>query len=90
MNEKIMQGVVGLMFAFVAFLGSQLFAANNDIVRLNQAMNLLVTPDMQIVPSSKHSSHEVARAKLDAKIDSLARELSFTQKEINYIYEKFL
>tara|TARA_R110002012_G_scaffold194518_1_gene362311 strand:- start:490 stop:762 length:273 start_codon:yes stop_codon:yes gene_type:complete len=90
MSDKIIQGVMGLMFAFVAFLGSQLFAANNDIVRLNQAMNLLVTPDMQIVPSSKHSSHEVARAKLDAKIDSLARELQFTQKEINYIYEKFL
>ena len=90
MSDKIIQGVMGLMFAFVAFLGSQLFAANNDIVRLNQAMNLLVTPDMQIVPSSKHYSHEVERAKLEAKIEALVRELSFTQKEINYIYEKFL
>ena len=53
-------------------------------------MNLLVTPDMQIVPSSKHYSHEVERAKLEAKIEALVRELSFTQKEINYIYEKFL
>ena len=70
-----MNGVIGLMFAFVAFLGTQLFQANNDIVRLNQGMKLLVTPDMKIVPSGKHASHELARAKLDARIKALEWEV---------------
>ena len=75
MNDKIMNGVIGLMFAFLAFLGTQLFQANNDIVRLNQGMKLLVTPDMKIVPSGKHASHELARAKLDARITALERDV---------------
>lgn len=75
MSDKIMNGIIGLMFAFVAFLGTQLFSANNDIVRLNQGMKLLVTPDMKIVPSGKHASHELARAKLDARIKALEWEV---------------
>ena len=71
MNDKLMNGIIGLMFAFLAFLGSQLFQANNDIVRLKQGMNLLVTPDMRIVPSGKHASHELARVKLEARIKAL-------------------
>jgi len=89
MSDKIMQGVIGLMFAFVAFLGSQLFSANNDIVRLNQSMNLLVTPDMQIVPSSKHASHELARSKLDARITALEKDNEIIKDEISYMYETY-
>ena len=89
MNDKIMQGLVGLMFAFVAFLGAQLFSATNDIVRLNQSMNLLVTPDMKIVPSAKHSSHELARTILDARITALEKDNEIINDEINYMYKTY-
>jgi len=52
MNKQIVNGAIGLGFAFIAFLGSQLYMANNDIVRLNQAMKLLVTEDLQIRSST--------------------------------------
>lgn len=43
----------------------------NDIIQLKTKMNLLVTPQMTIVPSSKHASHELARERLKARIEAI-------------------
>ena len=68
------------MMGFLAFVGTKLFEANNDIVRLKQGMNLLVTPDMQIVPSGKHATHELARAKLTARLERIEDWIEYEKK----------
>lgn len=65
MNKQIVNGAIGLGFAFIAFLGSQLYMANNDIVRLNQAMKLLVTEDLQIRPSPENA---LERGRIESRV----------------------
>jgi len=65
MNKQIVNGAIGLGFAFIAFLGSQLYMANNDIVRLNQAMKLLVTDDLQIRPSPENA---LERGRIESRV----------------------
>ena len=65
MNKQIVNGAIGLGFAFIAFLGSQLYVANNDIVRLNQAMKLLVTEDLQIRPSPENA---LERGRIESRV----------------------
>ena len=65
MNKQIVNGAIGLGFAFLAFLGSQLYMANNDIVRLNQAMKLLVTDDLQIRPSPENA---LERGRIESRV----------------------
>ena len=65
MNKQIVNGAIGLGFAFIAFLGSQLYMANNDIVRLNQAMKLLVTEDLQIRPSPENA---IERGRIESRV----------------------
>jgi len=65
MNKQIVNGAIGLGFAFIAFLGSQLYVANNDIVRLNQAMKLLVTEDLQIRPSPENA---IERGRIESRV----------------------
>ena len=75
MEDKIKNGLLGLLFAFIAFLGQQLYQANNDIVRLNQAMKLLVTDDLQIRPSPENA---LERGRIESRVKvnvELLREL---------------
>ena len=75
MDDKIKNGLLGLLFAFIAFLGQQLYQANNDIVRLNQAMKLLVTDDLQIRPSPENA---LERGRIESRVKvnvELLREL---------------
>jgi hypothetical protein len=53
----------------------------NKIIALEIKMNLLVTPQMTIVPSNKHASHELARAKLDARIKSMEAWITHEEKK---------
>ena len=95
MNKQIVNGAIGLGFAFIAFLGSQLYMANNDIVRLNQAMKLLVTEDLQIRPSPENA---LARGKLEAltrvnaltidQIEERVKELKFEVQKIELRIER--
>ena len=93
MNKQIINGAIGLGFAFIAFLGSQLYMANNDIVRLNQAMKLLVTDDLQIRPSPENALErgriesrvkvnvEILR-ELDEKVKDLKQEIALIEIKI--------
>ena len=75
MDDKIKNGLLGLLFGFIAFLGQQLYQANNDIVRLNQAMKLLVTDDLQIRPSPENA---LERGRIESRVKvnvELLREL---------------
>ena len=82
MNKQIINGAIGLGFAFIAFLGSQLYIANNDIVRLNQAMKLLVTDDLQIRPSPENAL-ERGRIESRAKVNvEILRELEEKVKDL--------
>ena len=65
MQDHLTKGAFGLLFAFIAFLGSMLYTANNDIVRLNQAMRLLVDDRMQIIPSPENA---LERGRLESRI----------------------
>ena len=95
MNKQIINGAIGLGFAFIAFLGSQLYMANNDIVRLNQAMKLLVTDDLQIRPSPENA---LARGKLEAltrvnaltidQLEERVKELKFEVQKIELRIER--
>lgn len=95
MNKQILNGIIGLGFAFLAFLGSQMYQANNDIVRINQAMRLLVTEDLQIRPSPENA---LARGKLEAitkvnsitinQIEEKVRELKFELQKIELRIER--
>jgi hypothetical protein len=95
MNKQIVNGAIGLGFAFIAFLGSQLYMANNDIVRLNQAMKLLVTEDLQIRPSPENA---LARGKLEAltrvnaltidQLEERVKELKFELQKIELRIER--
>ena len=95
MNKQIVNGAIGLGFAFIAFLGSQLYMANNDIVRLNQAMKLLVTDDLQIRPSPENA---LARGKLEAltrvnaltidQLEERVKELKFELQKIELRIER--
>ena len=95
MNKQIVNGAIGLGFAFLAFLGSQLYMANNDIVRLNQAMKLLVTDDLQIRPSPENA---LARGKLEAltrvnaitidQLEERVKELKFELQKIELRIER--
>jgi hypothetical protein len=82
MNKQIVNGAIGLGFAFIAFLGSQLYMANNDIVRLNQAMKLLVTDDLQIRPSPENA---IERGRIESRVKvnvELLRELEEKIKDL--------
>jgi hypothetical protein len=75
MEDKIKNGLLGLLFGFIAFLGQQLYQANNDIVRLNQAMKLLVDDHMQIIPSPTNA---LERGRIESRVKvnvELLREL---------------
>ena len=95
MNKQIVNGAIGLGFAFLAFLGAQLYQANNDIVRLNQAMKLLVTEDLQIRPSPENA---LARGKLEAltrvnaltidQLEERVKELKFEVQKIELRIER--
>ena len=95
MNKQIVNGAIGLGFAFLAFLGSQLYIANNDIVRINQAMKLLVTEDLQIRPSPENA---LARGKLEAltrvnaitidQLEERVKELKFEVQKIELRIER--
>jgi len=95
MNKQIVNGAIGLGFAFLAFLGSQLYIANNDIVRINQAMKLLVTEDLQIRPSPENA---LARGKLEAltrvnaitidQLEERVKELKFELQKIELRIER--
>ena len=95
MNKQIVNGAIGLGFAFIAFLGSQLYVANNDIVRINQAMKLLVTEDLQIRPSPENA---LARGKLEAltrvnaitidQLEEKVKELKFELQKIELRIER--
>jgi len=65
MNKQIVNGAIGLGFAFIAFLGSQLYQANNDIVRLKQQMVLLVDDHMQIIPSPENA---LERGRIESRV----------------------
>jgi len=82
MNKQIVNGAIGLGFAFLAFLGSQLYIANNDIVRLNQAMKLLVTEDLQIRPSPENA---LERGRIESRVKvnvEILRELEDKVKDL--------
>jgi len=82
MNKQIINGAIGLGFAFLAFLGSQLYMANNDIVRLNQAMKLLVTDDLQIRPSPENA---IERGRIESRVKvnvEILRELENKVKDL--------
>ena len=82
MNKQIINGAIGLGFAFIAFLGSQLYMANNDIVRLNQAMKLLVTEDLQIRPSPENA---LERGRIESRVKvnvEILRELEDKVKDL--------
>jgi len=82
MNKQIVNGAIGLGFAFIAFLGSQLYMANNDIVRLNQAMKLLVTEDLQIRPSPENA---LERGRIESRVKvnvEILRELEDKVKDL--------
>jgi len=82
MNKQIVNGAIGLGFAFLAFLGSQLYVANNDIVRLNQAMKLLVTEDLQIRPSPENA---LERGRIESRVKvnvEILRELEDKVKDL--------
>jgi len=82
MNKQIVNGAIGLGFAFLAFLGSQLYIANNDIVRLNQAMKLLVTDDLQIRPSPENA---IERGRIESRVKvnvEILRELENKVKDL--------
>jgi len=82
MNKQIINGAIGLGFAFIAFLGSQLYMANNDIVRLNQAMKLLVTEDLQIRPSPENA---IERGRIESRVKvnvEILRELENKVKDL--------
>jgi len=82
MNKQIVNGAIGLGFAFIAFLGSQLYMANNDIVRLNQAMKLLVTEDLQIRPSPENA---LERGRIESRVKvnvEILRELENKVKDL--------
>ena len=82
MEDKIKNGLLGLLFAFIAFLGQQLYQANNDIVRLNQAMKLLVTDDLQIRPSPENA---IERGRIESRVKvnvELLRELEEKIKDL--------
>ena len=82
MNKQIVNGAIGLGFAFLAFLGSQLYIANNDIVRLNQAMKLLVTDDLQIRPSPENA---IERGRIESRVKvnvEILRELEDKVKDL--------
>lgn len=82
MNKQIINGAIGLGFAFIAFLGSQLYMANNDIVRLNQAMKLLVTDDLQIRPSPENA---LERGRIESRVKvnvEILRELEDKVKDL--------
>jgi len=82
MNKQIVNGAIGLGFAFLAFLGSQLYMANNDIVRLNQAMKLLVTEDLQIRPSPENA---LERGRIESRVKvnvEILRELEDKVKDL--------
>jgi len=82
MNKQIVNGAIGLGFAFIAFLGSQLYVANNDIVRLNQAMKLLVTEDLQIRPSPENA---LERGRIESRVKvnvEILRELEDKVKDL--------
>lgn len=82
MNKQIVNGAIGLGFAFIAFLGSQLYVANNDIVRLNQAMKLLVTDDLQIRPSPENA---LERGRIESRVKvnvEILRELEDKVKDL--------
>jgi len=95
MNKQILNGVIGLGFAFLAFLGSEMYQANNDIVRINQAMKLLVTEDLQIRPSPENA---LARGKLEAltrvnaltidQLEERVKELKFEVQKIEIRIER--
>lgn len=65
MQDHLTKGAFGLLFAFITFLGSMLYTANNDIVKLNQAMRLLVDDHMQIIPSPENA---LERGRLESRI----------------------
>ena len=65
MNKNIINGLIGLGFAFVSFLGAQLYEANNDIVRLKQQMVLLVDDHMQIIPSPENA---LERGRIESRV----------------------
>ena len=82
MNKQIVNGAIGLGFAFIAFLGSQLYIANNDIVRINQAMKLLVTDDLQIRPSPENA---LERGRIESRVKvnvEILRELEDKVKDL--------
>ena len=82
MNKQIINGAIGLGFAFLAFLGAQLYQANNDIVRLNQAMKLLVTEDLQIRPSPENA---LERGRIESRVKvnvEILRELEDKVKDL--------
>jgi len=95
MNKQIVNGAIGLGFAFLAFLGSEMYQANNDIVRINQAMKLLVTEDLQIRPSPENA---LARGKLEAltrvnaltidQLEEKVKELKFEVQKIELRIER--
>jgi hypothetical protein len=89
MNKQIVNGAIGLGFAFIAFLGSQLYIANNDIVRLNQAMKLLVDDHMQIIPSPENA---LERGRIESRVkvnvvllDELEDKVKDLKQEIKLI-----
>lgn len=89
MNKQILNGIIGLGFAFIAFLGSQLYIANNDIVRLNQAMKLLVNDHMQIIPSPENA---LERGRIESRVkvnvvllDELEDKIRDLKQEIKLI-----
>lgn len=89
MNKQILNGIIGLGFAFIAFLGSQLYIANNDIVRLNQAMKLLVDDRMQIIPSPENA---LERGRIESRVkvnvvllDELEDKIRDLKQEIKLI-----
>jgi hypothetical protein len=53
----------------------------NDIIELKTKMNLLVTPQMTIVPSNKHASHELARAKLNSRLEKIEAWITHEEKK---------
>jgi len=82
MNKQIVNGAIALGFAFIAFLGSLLYMANNDIVRLNQAMKLLVTEDLQIRPSPENA---IERGRIESRVKvnvEILRELEDKVKDL--------
>lgn len=89
MNKQILNGIIGLGFAFVAFLGSQLYEANNDIIKLKQAMTLLVDERMQIIPSPENA---LERGRIESRVkvnvimlDELEDKIRDLKQEIKLI-----